>query len=104
MTKVLWAAQGGSHFRLKTMARDCDHLFLPLLKQAAGVILQNYLGDTNSEKFAELVAKTFEIAVITRADGAMAILREDEEVTLDPKRGIIYRGCEDSPACKILSM
>jgi pyruvate kinase len=82
----------------------CDHSFFPLLKKAAGVILQNYLGDTNSEKYAELVAKTFGIAVITRADGAMAVLREEEEVTLDPKRGIVYLGCEESPSCKILSM
>ncbi|MBS0625573.1 MAG: pyruvate kinase [Verrucomicrobia bacterium] len=82
----------------------CDDSFLPLLKQAAGVILQNYIGDTASEKYAALVAKTFDIPVITRADGAMAVLKENEEVTLDPQKGIIYRGSEESPSCKILSM
>ncbi len=82
----------------------CDDSFLPLLKHAAGVILQNYIGDVSSEKYAALLAKTFDLAVMTRADGAMAVLKEDEEVTLDPKRGLIYRGSEEAPSCKILSM
>jgi len=70
----------------------CDNTFLPVLKQAAGVILQNRIGDSASEKYAALVAKTFEISVITRADGAMNLLQEGEEVTLDPHKGLIYRG------------
>ncbi|HEX2583100.1 MAG TPA: pyruvate kinase, partial [Chlamydiales bacterium] len=80
----------------------CDNTFLPVLKSAAGVILQNYIGDTASEKYAALIAKTFEISVMSRADGAMTILKEDEEVTLDPQRGLIYRGTEESPCCPIL--
>lgn len=82
----------------------CDNSFLPLLKHAAGVILQNHLGDSASEKYAALVAKTFEISIMNRADGAMSVLKEDEEVTLDPQRGLIYRGAEESPTCPILSM
>jgi pyruvate kinase len=70
----------------------CDNTFLPALKYAAGVILQNYLGDTASEKYAALLAKTFEISVMSRADGAMSALQENEEVTLDPQRGLVYRG------------
>lgn len=80
----------------------CDNTFLPVLKQAAGVVLQNYIGDSASEKYVALVAKTFDISVMTRADGAMGILREGDEVTLDPKRGFIYRGSEESPTCPIL--
>lgn len=80
----------------------CDNTFLPVLKEAAGVILQNYIGDSASEKYVALVAKTFDIPVMTRADGAMSILREGDEVTLDPQRGIIYRGTEESPNCPIL--
>ena len=82
----------------------CDHSFLPALKHAAGVILQNYIGDTASEKYAALVAKTFEISVMTRADGAMNLLQEGEEITLDPQRGLIYRGSEESPACPVFSI
>lgn len=73
----------------------CDNSFLPVLKKAVGVILQNHIGDSASEKYAALVAKTFEISVMTRADGAMSILQEGEEVTLDPQRGLVYRGKEE---------
>lgn len=82
----------------------CDNTFLPILKHAAGVILQNYIGDTASEKYAALVAKTFDISVMSRADGAMSILQEGDEVTLDPQKGLIYRGSEESPACPLLSI
>ena len=82
----------------------CDNSFLPVLKHAAGVILQNYIGDSASEKYASVIAKTFEIPVMTRADGAMSQLPEGEEVTLDPQRGLVYRGNEESPACPIFSM
>lgn len=74
----------------------CDNTFLPVLKQAAGVILQNHIGDSASEQYAALVAKTFEISVITRADGAMSVLQEGEEVTLDPQKGLIYRGLDQT--------
>lgn len=73
----------------------CDNAFLPILKHAAGVILQNSIDDTTSEKYAALLAKTFDISVMTRADGAMAVLTEGEEVTLDPQRGLLYRGSEE---------
>jgi pyruvate kinase len=82
----------------------CDNSFLPALKHAAGVILQNYIGDTASEKYAALVAKTFEISVMTRADGAMSLLQEGEEITLDPQKGLVYRGSEETPACPVFSM
>ena len=68
----------------------CDNSFLSVLKHAAGVILQNYIGDTSSEKYATLIAKTYEIPTISRADGAMSSLREGEEVTLDPQHGLVY--------------
>ncbi len=70
----------------------CDHSFLPILKEAAGVVLQNYVGDGGSEKYAELVARTLNLSVMSRADGAMHLLSQGEEVTLDPQRGLIYRG------------
>lgn len=82
----------------------CDSTFLPVLRKAAGVILQNYIGDTSSEKHAALIAKTYEIAVMSRADGAMSILKEGDEVTLDPQKGLVYRGSEESPACPILTI
>ena len=73
----------------------CDSSFLPVLKQAAGIILQNHIGDSASEQYAMILAKTFEISVMSRADGATSVLREGEEVTLDPQRGLVYRGSEE---------
>lgn len=70
----------------------CDTSFLPLLKGAKGLILQNHIDDTISEKYAVIVAKTFDIPVITRADGALVHLRNQEVITMDPQRGIVYQG------------
>ncbi|PIS03126.1 MAG: pyruvate kinase [Chlamydiae bacterium CG10_big_fil_rev_8_21_14_0_10_42_34] len=79
----------------------CDNTFMPILKEAAGVILQNYIGDSSSEKYAALLAKTFEISVMCRSDGAMSVLKEGDEVTLDPQKGLIYRGSEEKPNCTL---
>ncbi len=82
----------------------CDNTFLPVLKKASGVILQNSIGDTASEKYMALLAKTFEIPVMSRADGAMSILKEGDVVTLDPQKGLVYRGSEEHPACPLLTI
>ena len=60
-----------------------------------GVILQNAIGDTASEKYAALLAKTYDIPVLFRGDGALSILIEGETVTLDPQKGLVYRGSEE---------
>lgn len=72
----------------------CDNSYLQLMKHAAGVIVENPAKDVVSEKYALLVAKTFEIPIIVRAEGARSALRHGETVTMDPVRGIIYRGGE----------
>lgn len=77
----------------------CTPDFIPVLQKAKGLILQNHIGDVDSEGCVALLAKTFQIPVITRADGAMLVLREGEEVTLDPQKGLIYRGSEDVQTC-----
>ncbi len=69
----------------------CDDTFMPLLKEARGVILQNWISDTASEKYAIALAKNLNIPIITRADGALTALEPGEEVTLDPKKGLIYK-------------
>jgi pyruvate kinase len=81
----------------------CDHTFLPLLKKASGIILQNYIGDTTSEAYATTIARNFNISLMTRADAAMTALKEGEEITLDPQKGLIYRGSEECPSCPFLS-
>ncbi len=81
----------------------CDNTFLPVLKKAKGVILQNFIGDTASEKYLATLAKTFNIPVMSRSDGAMSILKEGDEVTLDAQKGLVYRGTEEFPSCPVLS-
>ncbi|MBI3900784.1 MAG: pyruvate kinase, partial [Chlamydiia bacterium] len=82
----------------------CNQSFLPILQEASGIILQNAMDDTASEKTAHLIAKTFEIPCITRADGALHLLSEGEEMTLHPQKGLIYRGTEESFSCPSFSL
>ncbi len=65
---------------------------VPLAREASGIILQNINDDSESERQAILIAKTLQKPLIVRADGAFRILREGQLVTLDPDRGLIYKG------------
>jgi pyruvate kinase len=69
----------------------CDESYVPLMCSAAGVILQNHLGDTSSEKYALATAKNFNLSLIVRADHAMSLLKEKELVILDPEKGLVYQ-------------
>lgn len=80
----------------------CDNTFVNVLKNARGVILQNFIGDTASESYTSALAKNFNIPVITRADGAISTLNQGDEVTLDPAKGLIYRGSEETVASNSL--
>jgi pyruvate kinase len=70
----------------------CDDSYLPLLKHAIGIVLQNHPDDTASKQFALQVAKMLDIPILTRADGAMNLLADGQSVTLDPQKGIVYKG------------
>jgi pyruvate kinase len=80
----------------------CDDTFLPALKYASGLILQNFIGDTESETYAAIIARNYNLSMICRADGAMVSLQEGEMATLDPKRGLIFRGAEELSASPII--
>jgi pyruvate kinase len=82
----------------------CDDTFLPVLKHASGIILQNYIEDTASEKYAEVIAKAYNIPVITRADAAMDVLQDGDEITLDPHRGLVYSGTEEHPTSRLIGL
>ena len=71
---------------------QCDDSYLHLLKHAIGIVLQNHPEDSASEKHAALVAKTLDIPLLTRADGAWNQLQDGQLVTLDPQKGIVYKG------------
>lgn len=70
----------------------CDDTYLPLFKEAKGIILQNHPDDTDSEAHALLAAKALDIPLVIRADGALGLVHENELVTVDPKKGIVYKG------------
>lgn len=71
---------------------SCDEKYVPLAREASGIILQNHIDDHESEKEALLIAKTLQKPVIIRADGAFRILREGQLVSLDPEKALVYKG------------
>jgi pyruvate kinase len=70
----------------------CNEEFLPILKEASGIILQNHIGDEASEKYALVLAKTYHLSMISRADGAFSLLHTGEFITIDPQKGLVYNG------------
>ncbi len=73
-----------------------DHTFVKILAKAKGVILQNSAEDRLSEEYLEMENRSVGGSFVVRAQGAMSILQPDEEVTIDPEKGLIYRGKEES--------
>lgn len=68
-----------------------DESYLPVMREALGIVLQNQQGDTVSEKFAIDVARQYDLSLVVRAENAMSILSSGEIVVLDPKRSLIYK-------------
>lgn len=70
----------------------CDESYLPLIREAAAVILQNHINDVTSEKNAKKLALSLDKPVLLRADAACRILKEGQLVTLDPDKALVYKG------------
>jgi pyruvate kinase len=80
-----------SHQRGKIIVMlRCEESYLPFLKYAKGIILQNSVEDTDSEKKAIAIAKKLKIPIIVRAENAITLLKDEELVTLDATRGLVY--------------
>jgi pyruvate kinase len=73
------------------MAR-CELAMAPHLRGAAGIILQNHPQDPHSEKCAMELAEKLGLSLIVRAAGAFNMLQEGMLVTLDPQRGLVFKG------------
>lgn len=71
---------------------ECNEHYLPFIKNSIGVILQNQMDDTASEKYLKKVAKSFNLPILLRADRASSVLRDEQLITLDPEQAIIYKG------------
>jgi pyruvate kinase len=70
----------------------CDESYLPLIQEAAGIILQNHINDIASEKYAKKVALSLGKPILLRADAACRILKEGQLITLDPEKALVYKG------------
>lgn len=70
----------------------CDESFVPLIKESAGIILQNHIDDVESERFAIEIAKSLGKTAVVRADEASRVLKEGQLVTLDPEKALVYKG------------
>lgn len=90
---IVLSVEEAKHHNLKDriiVLSHCDDSVLPLFKNARGIILQNHPDDTASESLAELAAKSLGIPCLVRADGALSVLKDGQEITLDPIKGVIY--------------
>lgn len=70
----------------------CDESYLPLMREASGIILQNHINDVVSEKYTKKMALNLKKPVLLRADAACRILKEGQLVTLDPEKALVYKG------------
>jgi pyruvate kinase len=71
---------------------SCDSKDLKLFEAARGVVLQNHSDDMESEKAAFEIATHYQIPLVVKAEGAFEILKQDQFVTLDPKKGLVFKG------------
>lgn len=70
----------------------CDESYRTLVAECAGVVLQNHVDDVESEQFLINIAKEYGRTYITRADGAMHVLKEGQLATIDPEKSLVYKG------------
>lgn len=69
-----------------------DESMIPLIREAAGVILQTAPDDTCSEPLLLEACQREGKTAITGVDGAFRVLREKQLITLDPFKAIVYKG------------
>ncbi len=69
-----------------------DDAYIPFVRYCVGIILQNRLEDSDSEKRALSVAKALDKSLIVRADAACKMIKEAQLVTMDPARELVFKG------------
>lgn len=70
----------------------CNESYLPLLRVASGVILQNHINDITSEKYAKKILLSLGKPILLRADAACRVLKDGQLITLDPEKALVYKG------------
>ncbi len=71
---------------------ECSEAYLPLMREAAAIVLQNHIEDVHSEEYAIKTAQELKKPALVRADAACRILKEGMLVTIDPEKALIYKG------------
>lgn len=71
---------------------QCDDSYLNIFKHAIGIVLQNDPSDKKSEKSALAMAESLDIPILVQAEFALNLLKDGQIVTLDPQKGIVYKG------------
>ncbi len=92
---LIEAHQKDTHYFLRgkiVVLSQCDEEYETILTEASGIILQNHPEDVDSEKAAITISRRLEIPLVLRADGALGLLREGQLVTIDPSKGLIFKG------------
>ncbi|MEM8629347.1 MAG: pyruvate kinase [Chlamydiota bacterium] len=69
----------------------CDSSYLPMMQNARGVILESHADDHSSCTYALEAARLHHLSIIVRAENALSILQEGEEIAMDPAKAIVYR-------------
>jgi pyruvate kinase len=96
--------KAAEHVRDKIVVMSkCSEDYMPILKQVIGIVLQNHPDDPASEKSALQIAKSLGIPIITRAQGALNLLTEGQLVTIDPQKGLVYKGSLSTDEEKLFS-
>ncbi|MDR3623873.1 MAG: pyruvate kinase [Chlamydiales bacterium] len=70
----------------------CNDSYIPIIKNALGIILQNHVDDVDSERYVMAIAKSLGIPVIVQADAACHVLKDGQVITIDPQKGLVYKG------------
>ncbi len=70
----------------------CDPTYLPLIQEASGIILENHVHDSESERFLLEMAQKLGKSALIRADSALKVLKEGQLATLDVEKALVYKG------------
>ena len=71
---------------------QCEDDYIDWLDDVKGIVLQCHEDDVDSEAAAIGIGKKLSVPVIVRADHACSLVKNNETITLDPSRGIVFRG------------
>ncbi len=69
-----------------------DESYRPFVQEAKGIVLQNHVDDSASEKLLAEHCKDLKKTAILRADFTSQALKEGQLVTLDPENALVYKG------------